>query len=238
MPSIQRILKVPRTIGFKIAAGYSFAFRMQLSWGLTIFAYLFLENTLARQDRQMIRDEVESLQGHYNSGGWKAFYQTVMDNDRFRKNNPFFTRVIQGPEKEEKIFFPQYWKEFDLAALKELPGQTTGKWINLPNQGQTYTLEIFTASQPNGSLFQVGISTEDRLADLQRYEQSFLVISIPLILLAVGGGAFLSRRTLMPLRNLILTVESIESGKMDARVPETLTGDELDELGKTFQPND
>ncbi|MBU4055908.1 MAG: hypothetical protein KKA41_16240, partial [Proteobacteria bacterium] len=169
MLSIQQILKVPRTIGFKIAAGYSFLFACSFV-GLTIFAYLFLENTLARQDRQMIRDEVESLQGHYNSGGWAAFNQTVMDNDRFRKNNPFFTRVIQGPEKEEKIFFPQYWKEFDLAALKELPGQSTGKWINLPNQGQTYILEIFTASQPNGSLFQVGISTEDRLADLQRYQ--------------------------------------------------------------------
>ncbi|MBU4315895.1 MAG: HAMP domain-containing histidine kinase [Proteobacteria bacterium] len=233
MPSIQRILKVPRTIGFKIAAGYSFLFACSFV-GLTIFAYLFLESTLARQDRQMIRDEVESLQGHYNSGGWAAFNQTVVDNDRFRKNNPFFTRVIQGPAKGEMVFFPQYWKEFDLAALKELPGQTTGKWINLPNQGQTYTLEIFTASQPNGSLFQVGISTEERLADLQRYKQSFLVVSIPLILLAAGGGAFLSRRTLRPLRNLILTVESIESGKMDARVPETHTGDELDELGRLF----
>ncbi len=233
MPLIQRILKPVRTIGFKIAAGYSLLFAFSFV-GLTVFAYLFLETTLARQDRRMIAGEVESLQEQYRTGGWEAFYRRVTEIDSYRKNNPFFTRSLKRDGSDSLIFLPQYWKDFDLASLEKMDGQTPGKWIRLPNRTQTYTLEIFTAAHPDGSLFQVGISTEDRLSDLQRYKESFLVISIPLILLAAGGGALLSRRALLPLRNLILTMESIESGKMDARVTETFTGDELDELGRLF----
>jgi signal transduction histidine kinase len=95
-------------------------------------------------------------------------------------------------------------------------------------------LEILTTSQPDGSLFQVGISTEDRLLVLGRFREALVTVAIPLILLAVAGGAVLSTRVLLPLRNLIGTIASIESGKMDARVPNTQTGDELEELGSLF----
>ena len=69
---------------------------------------------------------------------------------------------------------------------------------------------------------------------LRRFQETFLAVSLPLILLAVAGGAFLSRRTLLPLRHLIEAVESIEAGRMEARAPLTHTGDELDELGRLF----
>ena len=229
----QPILKFTKTIGFKIAAGYSFLFACSFI-GLILFAYLFLETALTRQDRQMIAEEVESLQEQYRTGGWKAFYERVNEIDSFRKNNPFFTRALKMQGSDNLIFLPQYWKDFDLTALEKMGGQTAGKWIHLPNRDQTYDLEILTAPLADGSLFQVGISTEDRLADLRRYREIFLIVSVPLILLATGGGVLFSRRTLLPLRNLIITVESMASGKMDVRVPEAHTGDELDELGKLF----
>ncbi|MFZ1983557.1 MAG: HAMP domain-containing sensor histidine kinase [Desulfatitalea sp.] len=216
-----------------MAAGYSLLFAFSFV-GLTVFAYLFLEATLSRQNRTMIAAEVESLQEEYRTGGWTAFKTKALENDRFRKNNPFFTRALQGPGNDELIFFPQYWKDFDLTALKKMPGQFAGQYITLPSLTHNYTLEIFTASQSDGSLFQVGISTEDRSAILTRFRESFLAVSIPLILLAAGGGVLLSRRTLLPLRNLISTVASIEAGKLDARVHVTHTGDELDELGRLF----
>lgn len=225
--------KIFRSIGFKIALSYTLLFSCSFM-GLTVFAYLFLEAALERQDRQMIAGEVESLQAQYRTGGWDGFSRRVIEIDSYRKNNPFFTRALKGAGRDSLIFLPQYWEDFDLTTLEQMHGQTAGKWITLPNLTKDYALEIFTAEQSDGSLFQVGISTEDRLVNLLRYKETFLVISIPLIFLAAGGGVYLSRRTLMPLRNLIHTVESIESGKMDARVRETFTGDELDELGRLF----
>ncbi len=233
MPSKRRLWKLPKTIGFKIAAGYSVLFSLSFV-ALAVFAYLLVGATLARQDRDRIAAEMENLRNQYESGGWEAFHDTVVDNNRFRKNNPFFTRVLATTTRSDRVFFPHHWKEFDLAALVDLPGQMPGIWLRLPNRSGTCALEILTASVSDGSFIQVGISTEDRLAVLGRFREAYLTVSIPLILLAVAGGAFLSRRTLLPLRNLIGTAASIESGKMDARVPGTQTGDELDELGSLF----
>jgi signal transduction histidine kinase len=201
---------------------------------LAVIAYLLVGNTLARQDRDMIAGEIENLRSQYENGGWEAFRDTVVDNNRSRKNNPFFTRVPAASTGSDLVFFPHHWAEFDLAKLKEMPGQLDGSWLHFPNRSGTCVLEILTASQPDGSLFQVGISTEDRLAVLGRFREVLVTVAIPLILLAVAGGAVLSRRVLLPLRNLIRTVGSIESGKMDARVPDTQTGDELQELGSLF----
>ena len=225
--------KLGKTIGFKIAAGYTVLFFFSLL-ALAITAYWLVGNTLARQDREMIAGEIESLRSQYENGGWNAFHDTVVDNNRFRKNNPFFTRVPATSTGSDLVFFPHHWDDFDLAVLKEMPGQFPGTWLQLPNRSGSCVLEILTASQPDGSLVQVGISTEDRLAVLGRFREALLTVAVPLILLAVAGGAVLSRRVLLPLRNLIGTVASIESGKMDARVPSPHTGDELEELGSLF----
>ena len=226
------ILKFSRTIGFKIAAGYSLLFACSF-FGLTVFGYIFLEATLARQDRRMVLEEVESLQEQYRAGGWTAFQHTVLANDQYRKNNPFFTRVLKDPNGKPTVFLTQYWKDFDLSELEKMP-RVPQTWIKLKNHTNDYDLEIYTAAHPDGSLFQVGISTEDRLADLNRYKDTFVVIAIPLILIAAAGGALFSWRVLRPLRNMIETVAAIEAGEMDARVPKTHSGDELDELGKLF----
>jgi signal transduction histidine kinase len=52
--------------------------------------------------------------------------------------------------------------------------------------------------------------------------------------LGFAAGAFLAFRALRPIRHLICTVQSIEAGSMDARVPTRDTADELDELGRLF----
>lgn len=233
MPSKRRSWIPNRAIGFKIAAGYTLLFFLSFMT-LEAIAYFLVGNTLARQEREMIAAEIESLRGRYETGGWSAFREKVIENNRFRKNNPFFTRVPHTPANEDVVFFPHHWSNFDLSILRGMPLPSPGTWSRLRSRSDTGDLEILTASQPDGSLFQVGISTEDRLEVLARFREAFVIVAIPLILLAVAGGAVLSRRVLRPLRNLITTVASIESGEMDARVPSTQTGDELEELGSLF----
>src|SRR5260370_15912708 len=57
---------------------------------------------------------------------------------------------------------------------------------------------------------------------------------IPTIILGIGGGSFLAYRALRPVRNLIQTIRSVSTGRMDARVPTSQTRDELDELVTLF----
>ena len=49
------------------------------------------------------------------------------------------------------------------------------------------------------------------------------LIMIPLILIGFAGGAYLSNRTLRPIRDIIQTVQSIETEDMEARVPRSGT---------------
>jgi signal transduction histidine kinase len=225
--------KFDKTIGFKIAAGYAALFFLSYVV-LAIIAYLAVGSALARQEREKVSGEIESLSSQYESGGWKALHDTILENNRHRKNNPFFTRVLAAGDRPDLVFFPHHWEEFDLETLREMYNPRPGVWFRLPSRSRTFDLEIMTTRLFDGGLFQVGISTQDRLAVLGRLRGVFVTVSGALILLAVAGGALLSRRVLLPLRNLINTVSAIESGRMDARVCDTQTSDELAELGNLF----
>ena len=91
-----------------------------------------------------------------------------------------------------------------------------------------------SAQLPDGSLLQVGMSTEDRDELLEAFGWIVLGILIPVVGGGVIGGMFLAFRALRPVRHLIETVRAIEAGTLGARVPTRQTGDELDELGRLF----
>jgi signal transduction histidine kinase len=225
--------KINSTIGMRIAAGYSLL--MLLSFlVLMVIAYFFLSATLARHDRDQVSVELQSLRAQYLEGGMDSFEQTVLKNDQFRKNNPFFTRVVDQAGQTVRMYFPQYWLEFDLAVLEKLPPPSPNSWTRLPSLGRPYELEILSEELPDGFRFQVGISTEDRETTLARLKETFLFAVIPLMALGLIGGALLAQRSLRPVRHLVQTVTAINAGQLEARAPRTYKGDELDDLGRLF----
>ena len=81
---------------------------------------------------------------------------------------------------------------------------------------------------------QVGKRPEKRGKLLESFATIFAGILIPVVLIGIAGGLFLAFRALRPIRDLIHTVRCIDDGKMDARVPSSQTGDELEELVQLF----
>jgi len=221
------------TISFRIAAVYALVFVLSVLT-VSLMAYLFLGNALLTRDREQVRIELQSLSSHYQLGGQPAFEQTVLNNDRFRKNNPFFTRIIDRNGRTVRTFFPQYWEEFDLSRLETLSVRPGDNWIHLDSRTDQEQLEILTSEFPDGFRFQVGISSADRQLILKRFRETFLLITLPLLLLAIGGGTIIARRILSPLRDLIRTVAAIHAGQLEARVARSDNGDELDDLGRLF----
>jgi signal transduction histidine kinase len=108
------------------------------------------------------------------------------------------------------------------------------RWFTLRLPNHDDVLEIDTRSLPGGVVLQVGKSTEQLKELLERFRTIFIGIMIPVVLIGFIGGSFLAFRTLRPIRDLIQTVRSIDTGKMDARVPSSRTGDELEELVNLF----
>jgi signal transduction histidine kinase len=232
MSSSRLTKRLSSTIGFHIAAGYSLLVFVSFLLLLGI-AYSFLTATLTRTDHEQVAVELQSLRENYLAGGYAVFEKAVIDNDRFRKNNPFFTR-IRYKDEPARIFFPQYWEEFDLRPLDAGLVPMSDGWIHLPSQDDRYELEILGTEDLVDFHFQIGISTQDREAILDRLQDTFLFVSIPLLLFCLAGGALLAQRSLRPIRQLIQTVESIHGGAWEARAPRTGRGDELDDLGRLF----
>ena len=132
------------------------------------------------------------------------------------------------------MFFPYQWAEFDLKKLEKIMPDINQKWIRVPAMDDEYVLEVASARLSDGHWLQVGLSTEGRESVLHRFRETFASVMITLVLLGFISGWFLSFRALRPIRHLIRTVQSIDTGKMEARVPGRETGDELDELVRLF----
>ncbi|MBI3674150.1 MAG: HAMP domain-containing histidine kinase, partial [Rhizobiales bacterium] len=87
---------------------------------------------------------------------------------------------------------------------------------------------------PDGSILQVGKSTDERDEILALFGWILAGVAIPVVVIGIASGAFLAVRALRPIRELIETVRAIDSGAMTARVPVRRTGDELDSLAQLF----
>jgi signal transduction histidine kinase len=96
-------------------------------------------------------------------------------------------------------------------------------------------LEIVSARLADGTLVQVGKSTEPREALLARFRATLGLVTLLIVAIALTGGWLATQSALFPIRRLTLAVQRIiRTGRTDARVPLAGSADALDELTSTF----
>jgi signal transduction histidine kinase len=87
----------------------------------------------------------------------------------------------------------------------------------------------------DGSLLQVGRSTTNREAILKPFRTTFFAVGGGVIVLGLAAGAWLTRRTLRPVHDVVTTARTIiNTGDLSARVPEEPGDDELTEMVALF----
>jgi len=227
-----------KTLGFKLTLWYSafFVLSATLLFGL---AYVFLNQTLQRDDHRAVKAQLREAHLHYSEGGIPAVTALVksefVKSKKFRQKSHFFFRFAQANNNTIKILFSHQWAEFNLAELETIHPEA-GQWIKVApkDRSSNFRLEVISRQLADGTWLQVGMSTESRYRVLSNFLETFLYVLIFLLLTGFLGGYLLSRRALSPIRHLIQTVKSIEKGQMDARVPATATNDELGELVSLF----
>ncbi|MBW1994698.1 MAG: HAMP domain-containing histidine kinase [Deltaproteobacteria bacterium] len=227
---------LPKTLkssSFRLALWYSSFFILSSILILTA-TYYFLSTALKSTDREAILSELNELSSTYNHFGMDVFQNEVTENIKYQKKNPFFVRIADWANRTLHVFNTKLWEEFDLNLLEKYSLKENRGWISLPAIAEDFDLMIPSAHLKDGRWLQVGRSSEIRKKTLERFGEVFSIIMIPLILIGFTGGAYLSNRTLRPIRDIIQTVQSIETGDMEARVPRSGTEDELDELARLF----
>jgi signal transduction histidine kinase len=222
-----------RTIGFRISL-WHFGILILSGISLLVIVHIILAFLFIKEDRQTIQEESLRIEAMYPTGGVQAIKDEIDDQEG---KAAFFIKLTNAKGEMLALSDPGDFEDYDLTQIKSLKADENGwkkLWENPDNDFKfplgPESMEIATAKIDDLTLL-VGKTSEERM-DLESRILFILGVAIVPFLLAIG--TLLSHRALSPLREMISTVESIQAGKMSSRVPESGTGDELDELAKLF----
>ncbi len=203
---------------------------------MTVFffiAYLFLSETLKQRDMEEIQSELSELESEFGNGGLDSVRQFVEMHLSLRLRNLMFIRVADSANTTLFHYSPFEQEDFDISSLARTKPESN-EWIHLNNGKKDRVLSIRTSLKYDTMILQIGMTDQNRTYILHRFREQVMTGMLPLLIIGMFFGIFLSGRTLKPLRHIIDTVVRIDLGKMDARVPRTENGDELDELARLF----
>ena len=230
MPSSSR-KRLHKTLGFRLTFWYSSIFILS-SLTLSIVSFAFVFSTM-RDNRKAIQLKLAEYRSLADSDGIQALAKMLAEQRNPSRRTSFFVRVIAPGNKTVLLSNPRLWEEFDFMRFDDR--QIDKQWHYFPSQRDTGLLEVTIARLANDQVLQVGKSIQDREDILERFRDTLFATMIPMILIGLGGGAFVAFRALRPIRALIHATRSIvETGRMDLRVPESNHQDELDELVRLF----
>ena len=222
-----------RNFTFRLSLAYAAIFTLStvVLFGLL---YLLLAATLQSKDREIIEVRLREGAAVYESGGLPALQLLVQRSRDTERNNSFFIRLT-GLEGSVLFFTaPTDWVHFDPSAVK--PGGDPERlvWLSIPRDEQR-DFTVAAMRLADGSVLQVGRSTDNRTTLLLPFRRDFLIVMTPTLLLGVLGGAFFAHRATKPVREMVATARAIlDKGDFAARVPVSVRRTELEDLARQF----
>ena len=195
-----------RAFGLRLALWYATLF-VAGSGAIVVLTYFLTASSLEQRDRQIIDAKLGQYAVIYERGGINALAETVGAEQRTAPER-LFVRVIDHG-----------------TLLTVLSG---GDW-------DLSRLEMASLRLRDGTLVQVGKSTEQREDLLSRFRAALGLVTLSIAIIALGGGLLATQSAIAPIRRLIEAVTRIiQTGRTDARVPLAGTGDAIDDLTALF----
>jgi methyl-accepting chemotaxis protein len=215
--------------GLRLALWYSVVFVVS-SLAIVLLTYLLLRGSLVERDRQIVVSTLREYSERYAIGGLGAVARAVEIEQRSGRHERLFVRVVRGGSETLFLSMPPEWSDFDVSGLG---GRSL--WEQAESQLRPARLEVASARLIDGTLLQVGKSTESREELLARFRTVALLVTIAIVLTALAGGVIVTRSTLQPINGLIRAVKTIiATGRTDTRVPVRVDRDAIDELSVLF----
>jgi signal transduction histidine kinase len=197
----------PLFFGLRLALWYATLF-VSGSIAIVLVTYYLTATSLAQRDQQIIRGKLGDYAAAYQRGGVRVLAATVRAEQEAAPER-LFVRVVGRGVESVVLSNPEGWD---------------------PTK-----LETVSARLADGTLVQVGKSTEARDDLLARFRATLGIVTLLIVIIALTGGWLATQSALFPIRRLTLAVQRIiRTGRTDARVPLDGSGDALDELTALF----
>jgi signal transduction histidine kinase len=220
--------RLRHTLAFRLALWYAVVF-VASSLALSVLIYLLVSASLQRYDREVVRNALVQYATAYELGGVNGLYGEIQRTQPTTAPGPLLVRVVGS--RREVTFLSGGWGGFDPSRIAPPDPSGEQTWSTLPAGDDGVFLEVASVRLRDGTLFQVGMSTERRTEILVRFRRILLLNVLSIILAGLAGGTLLTSSALRPVRTLADTVRQIlRTGRTDRRVPVEDTGDALGEL--------
>ncbi len=196
-------------------------------------AYILLVRELRENDREIVRTKLDACRAWFAEGGVDAL-QAHFQNESGWEQQSTFLEVLSSNRR--MIFFHSPQRDEEI--LSHLDGSNASGdtyWINVASAEQHMVWTIARTRLADGSIIEVGRTTENREELLRHFRTIFLFAIVPMVAFGFCGGAFLTYRALAPIRGIIGAMKLIiRTGDMRARVADPRTQDEINELVTLF----
>lgn len=193
--------------GLRLASWYAALFVASAS-AIVLLTYLLTSASLAQRDHEIIQAKLGEYATVYARGGLPALASTV-DAEQRTSRERVFVRVLAGRSEAVVLSNAEGWD---------------------PDR-----LEVSTASLLDGTLIQVGRSTEARADILARFRAGLGLITLAILLIGLTGGWLMTQSAVLPIRRLTTAVRRIiATGQTDQRVPVSGDDDAIAELTTVF----
>src|SRR5262245_6837775 len=175
---------------------------------IMLLTYVLTAASLAQRDQQIIQAKLGDYASVYSRAGLRGLAATVQAEQRTAPER-LFVRVVNSGSEAIILSDRQEWD---------------------PEKLETASLRLL-----DGTLVQVGKSTEARSDILSRFRAVLGVVTLSIVVIALTGGWLATQSTLRPIRQLATAVRRvIATGQTDERVPVGPHDDEIDELTRLF----
>jgi len=194
--------------GLRLGVWYATLF-IAGSLAIVYLTYVLTSSSLAQRDRQIIDSKLGTYAAAYDNGGIEGLASVVRAEQQTAPER-LFVRVTDRFGAQATVVSQQ--EGWDAATLE------TGR-IRLSD----------------GTLIEVGKSTELRDEVLSRFRAALGLVALSIVLIALTGGALATQSALRPIRQLIAAVQRIvTTGRTDERVSVGGTKDAIGELTVLF----
>jgi signal transduction histidine kinase len=226
-----RLSRATRSITFQLNLWYAFTF-VASAGVLFVALYLLIAAAVQRKDREIVEARLKELAAIYQSGGSGALRNWTTRSDEVRSEK-LFIRVDNRWNEVLFLSAPEEWVAFEPPRF-EFGSPQQVLIVRIPrNQERDFTVAATTLR--DGSVLQVGRTTNSREMILQPFRRVFISVAAPTIFLGVVVGALFAWRAMRPVREIAATAESIiNTGNLSARVPVRESEDELDRVAQLF----
>jgi signal transduction histidine kinase len=225
--------RLTRSLAFQLSVRYAALFTVSAAilFGLL---YLLLASALRHKDEEVIHARLMECAAVYGSGGLRALQYLVQQSPDSAKDKSFFVRLVGRDGSVALVFRPSDWIQSETNSFGGLLDPARPVFRSIPkDEQQDFTVGTMMLS--DGSILQVGRSTNNRDVLLRPFRRIFLIVMTPALLLGLLGGAFFAHRATKPVREVVATARSIiDTGNLAARVPAGAQQTELEDLARQF----